>query len=142
MISELDASTYQTLHRSVVGRSDDALLSALVAVGVERGLGRALALRGEAFVPARLDGRSGGIHYLVTWPGGAQSFHMIVADGRCTTGIGPPSTARITLEVSAPNLLRMCAGVLAPQLAYFQGTLKVTGDMLFAQALANAFRKP
>lgn len=138
---EFDASTTQKLRESVRGRSDEELLEALAECGFERTLLEALARRSEVFLPARAEGRAGGIHYVVSSPDGERSFHMVIADRRCTSGLGPPPSARITLHVSAPDLLRICAGLVAPQLAYFEGKLKVSGDMLFAQALGNAFRK-
>ena len=53
---------------------------------------------------------------------------------------GAPESARVTLSLSAPDFLRLVTGKLNGQTAFFQGKLKLSGDMMFAQTMQGWFR--
>src|SRR4029079_17486220 len=76
----------------------------------------------------------------VNAPEGKLSYQLKVADGKCTLVKGSPESARVTLALSAPDFLRLVTGKLNGQTAFFQGKLKLSGDMMFAQTMQSWFK--
>ena len=80
------------------------------------------------------------IQYDVNAAGGKHSYQLKVADGKASLQKGAPESARVTLTLSAPDFLRLVTGKLNGQTAFFQGKLKLAGDMMFAQTMQSWFK--
>ncbi len=90
------------------------------------------------FRPERAQGVKAMIQYDITGEGGG-TFHVDIAEGKCSVGVGPAAAPNLTLTVSAPDWLDMTAGKLNPQLAFMSGRLKHKGDMGLLMKLAGMF---
>src|SRR5437016_6045451 len=72
-------------------------------------------------------------------PDATHSYHVVVADGTCSTGPGAGQEATVTLALSAPDFLRLISGKLNGMQAFMSGKLKLKGDMMLAQSMQTWF---
>jgi len=123
----------------VEGRSDEEITREVEARGVETFIATVVEGIAEAFLPDRAAGQSAVIQYNVTPSGQTYAYQLKVADGKCEMVKGAGGPARVTLNLSLPNFLRLIAGKLNGMLAFMTGKLKLQGDMLFAQVMQGWF---
>ncbi|HEV8306208.1 MAG TPA: SCP2 sterol-binding domain-containing protein [Methylomirabilota bacterium] len=90
------------------------------------------------FKPDRAQGVKAVIQYDITGEGGG-TYHVDIADGKCSVQPGPAPTPTLTLTMAAPDWLDMTAGKLNGQMAFMSGKLKLKGDMGLAMKLAGMF---
>jgi putative sterol carrier protein len=90
------------------------------------------------FKPDRAQGLRAVIQYDITGPGGA-TYHVDIAEGRCTLHEGPAATPTLTLTMAAQDWLDMLAGKLNGQVAFMSGRLKHKGDMSLLMRLPGLF---
>jgi putative sterol carrier protein len=139
-MADFQASSPEELRALIEGRSDDEINAGLKASGVEKALDDVFEGMVQAFIPEKAAGQSAVIQYDVNAPDGKQSYQLKVADGKCKVLKGSPESARVTLTLSAPDFLRLVTGKLNGQTAFFQGKLKLSGDMMFAQTMQSWFK--
>jgi putative sterol carrier protein len=139
-MAEFNASSPEELRALLEGRSDDEINGALKEGGVDKALDKVFQGMVEAFLPAKAGGQSAVIQYDVNAPDGKHSYQFKVADGKCSVSKGAPDSARVTLTLAAPDFLRLVSGKLNGQTAFFQGKLKLAGDMMFAQTMQSWFK--
>jgi putative sterol carrier protein len=134
------ASSPEELKALIEGKSDDDINNALKEGGVDAALDKVFEGMVEAFLPAKAGGQSAVIQYDVNTPDGKKSYQLKVADGKAQCLKGSPESARVTLALAAPDFLRLVTGKLNGQTAFFQGKLKLSGDMMFAQTMQSWFK--
>lgn len=134
------ASSPEELKALIEGKSDDEINAGLKEGGVELALDKVFEGMVEAFLPAKAGGQSAVIQYDVNTPDGKKSYQLKVADGKAQSLKGSPESARVTLTLNAPDFLRLVTGKLNGQTAFFQGKLKLSGDMMFAQTMQSWFK--
>jgi putative sterol carrier protein len=139
-MAQFDASSPQELAALIEGRSDDEINEGLKASGPETALDKVFVGMVEAFLPEKAGGQSAVIQYDVASPAGTHSYQLKIADGKCQLVKGSPESARVTLSLAAPDFLRLVTGKLNGQTAFFQGKLKLAGDMMFAQTMQSWFK--
>ena len=59
-----------------------------------------------------------------------------------TTTRDPETPARTTLEMSAPDFLRLATGTEMPMAMFQDGRIKISGDLFFAAQLQGMFEIP
>jgi putative sterol carrier protein len=134
------ASSPEELKALMEGKSDDEINAGLKEGGVDEALDKVFEGMVEAFLPAKAGGQSAVIQYDVNTPDGKKSYQLKVADGKAQSLKGSPESARVTLTLNAPDFLRLVTGKLNGQTAFFQGKLKLAGDMMFAQTMQSWFK--
>jgi putative sterol carrier protein len=139
-MADFQASSPEELRALIEGRSDDEINAALKTTGVEKALSAVFDGMVQAFIPEKAAGQNAVIQYDVNGPDGKQSFQLKVLDGKCTAMKGSPESARVTLALATPDFLRLVTGKLNGQTAFFQGKLKLSGDMMFAQTMQSWFK--
>lgn len=139
-MADFQASSPAELRALIEGRSDDEINAGLKAGGVASSLDKIFEGMVEAFLPEKAGGQSAVIQYDVSAPDGKHSYQLKVADGKCQLGKGAAESARVTLTLAAPDFLRLVTGKLNGQTAFFQGKLKLSGDMMFAQTMQSWFK--
>ncbi|TWW72782.1 sterol carrier protein 2 isoform X2 [Takifugu flavidus] len=76
-------------------------------------------------------------------PGGATARWVVdVKSGQGSVTVDPDKKADCTLTLSDADLLALMTGKLNPQTAFFQGKLKISGNMGMAMKLQNLQVKP
>ena len=90
------------------------------------------------FKPERAQGVNAVIQYDITGEGGG-TYHVEIADGKCTLREGPAAAPKLTLMMAAPDWLDMVTGKLNGQMAFMSGKLKHKGDMGLLMKLASMF---
>ena len=139
-MADFQASSPEELRALIDGKSDDDINAALKATGSASALDKVFEGMVEAFLPAKAGGQSAVIQYDVASPDGKLSYQLKVADGKAQLLKGSQESARVTLALSAPDFLRLVTGKLNGQTAFFQGKLKLSGDMMFAQTMQSWFK--
>ncbi|HEX7672475.1 MAG TPA: SCP2 sterol-binding domain-containing protein [Polyangiaceae bacterium] len=139
-MADFQASSPEELRALIEGRSDEEINAGLKASGVEKSLDAVFDGMVKAFIPEKAAGQSAVIQYDVNGPDGKLSYQFKVLDGKCVVSKGAPDSARVTLTLAAPDFLRLVTGKLNGQTAFFQGKLKLSGDMMFAQTMQSWFK--
>ncbi|HEX4478601.1 MAG TPA: SCP2 sterol-binding domain-containing protein [Polyangiaceae bacterium] len=137
---DFTATSPEELRALIAGRSDDEINAGLRTSGVGPALDKVFEGMVAAFLPEKAGGTSAVIQYDVNGIDGKHSYQLKVADGKCQFQKGSPDSARVTLTLSAPDFLRLVTGKLNGQTAFFQGKLKLSGDMMFAQTMQSWFK--
>jgi len=139
-MADFQASSPEELRKLLEGRSDDEINAGLKQSGTEAALDKVFQGMVEAFIAEKAGGQSAVIQYDVTGPDGKHSYQLKVAGGKASLSKGTPESARVTLALAAPDFLRLVTGKLNGQTAFFQGKLKLSGDMMFAQTMQSWFK--
>ena len=71
--------------------------------------------------------------------GKTHTYQVAVAEGKCSIKPGSPDKARVTLTIALPDFLRLVTGKIKGQQAFFNGKLKLAGDMMFAMTQESWF---
>ena len=137
---DFTATSPEELRALIAGRSDDEINAGLRTSGVGPALDKVFEGMVAAFLPEKAGGTRAVIQYDVNGIDGKHSYQLKVADGKCEFLKGSPESARVTLTLSAPDFLRLVTGKLNGQTAFFQGKLKLSGDMMFAQTMQSWFK--
>ncbi|TCP50095.1 SCP-2 sterol transfer family protein [Tamaricihabitans halophyticus] len=99
-------------------------------------------------LPHYLDaGAAAGLRATVGWEvtgpaGRAERFGLTIDDGVATVRAGQPEAPRVTLRLSAVDLLGMVTGNGDPAIMVLGGELELLGDASFALRLIRLFRVP
>lgn len=133
-------NTPEDLAKVIDGRSDAELNEGIAALGVDQALDKVFEGMEQAFDADAAGGQSAVVQWDIDTPEGRRSYSVKIAEGKCATARGPAESPRVTLQVSTPNFLRIVTGKLSGTQAFFQGQLKLQGDMMFAQTQQNWFR--
>ena len=117
---------------------DDATINEFVAAAdAQAVLDRVFALMGQHFVAERAGGDGGVVQWDVATPSGVHTYHLTIEGGTATGTRGAVPQPRMTLAVSTPTLLRICAGRLDPITGFTTGKIKLTGDMMFGAKMSG-----
>ncbi|GAA2626072.1 SCP2 sterol-binding domain-containing protein [Actinomadura fulvescens] len=119
---------------------DDAVIGQFVqAAGVDDVLDRIFGLMGTRFLPEKAGDDGGSVQWNIDTPDGVRTYHLLIAGGRAEGGRGAPDKAKVTLGMSLPNLLRLCAGRLNGVTGVMTGKIKISGDMMFGAKMQGWF---
>jgi putative sterol carrier protein len=139
-MAQFEANSPAELAALIEGRTDDEINAGLKESGAEAALDKVFEGMVDAFLPEKVGGQSAVIQYDVTSTEGTHSYQLKIAEGKCELVKGSPESARVTLALAAPDFLRLVTGKLNGQTAFFQGKLKLAGDMMFAQTMQSWFK--
>ncbi|MGH9068384.1 MAG: SCP2 sterol-binding domain-containing protein [Acidimicrobiales bacterium] len=132
----------EELVQLVDGRTDAEIADAVGALGTDAVLARALNGMVDAFVPERAGHQAAVVQWDVTVPDGLRSWQFTTEDGTASVVEGTPAPARVTLALALPDFLRFLAGRLDGMQAFMSGRLRVSGDLMLAQAMQSWFDRP
>lgn len=90
------------------------------------------------FKADRAQGVNAVIQYDITGDGGG-TYHVEIADGKCTLREGPAASPKLTLTMAAQDWVDMVSGKLNGQMAFMSGKLKHKGDMGLLMKLPSLF---
>lgn len=93
----------------------------------------------QRFLPDKAAGKSAVIQYDITLPDSAQSWQVVVGDGKATTTKAGDKEPNVTLVLASADFLRVISGKLNGVQAFMSGKLKVKGDMMLAQTMQGWF---
>jgi putative sterol carrier protein len=142
MSNEWVINTPEELARTIDGRSDEEIKAGLSTLGIDTALDRVFAGMVDAFLPDRAKNEKATVQWDLATAEGQRPYHLVVADGKCEYRRGSAPDARVTLAIRVEDFLRLITGKLNSMQAFFQGKLKVSGDVLFAQGQEAWFKKP
>lgn len=123
----------------IEGRSDDEVASAVAAKGTDDLLRRAFDSLAGGFAPERAPGASAVIQWDLGTAEGTRSWQLEVEDDRARVAPGSAAVPRVTLALGVADFLRFVAGRLDGMQAFMSGRLRVSGDLMLAQAMQAWF---
>ncbi|HVU01700.1 MAG TPA: SCP2 sterol-binding domain-containing protein [Polyangiaceae bacterium] len=132
-------STPKQLADTIEGRSDQEITEVVTAMGVEPALEKVFAGMKDQFLPAKAGSQSAVIQWDVATGGKTYQWQVTVAEGKCTVAPGTAAKPRVTLQIALPDFLRLVTGKIKGQQAFFNGKLKLSGDMMFAMTQESWF---
>jgi putative sterol carrier protein len=133
------AASSADLAAMIEGKSDDEIVAVIKERGEDSVFGGVFDEMAKRFLPGKAVGKNVVIQYDITTPDGIRSYHLVVADGTCTTSPGAGQEATVTLALSGPDFLRLISGKLNGMTAFMSGKLKLKGDMMLAQSMQTWF---
>jgi alkyl sulfatase BDS1-like metallo-beta-lactamase superfamily hydrolase len=95
--------------------------------------------------PAQAVGVTTSIRWCITGrpDDGTDIYQLELENGRCNVVRGDEAgDARLTITIDGVEFLRLVSGNSDPMQAYFQGRIKMTGDIMVAAKLASLFHIP
>lgn len=119
--------------------SDAEIDRAVAAIGVDAVMGQVLAAMAAAFSPEGAAGQSAVVQWDLTVGEGVRSWQLGVAEGRASVLEGSAAAPRVILALSLADFLRFAAGRLDGMQAFMSGRLRVSGDLMVAEALPRCF---
>ena len=137
----MDISNAKELSAILEGRSDQEILSQVKEMGLEDSLTKVFDGMTKAFLPAKAGTQSAVVQWDVLIDGATHTYQLKVDGGKATALKGAPEKARVTLAVDLPTFLRVITGKINGQQAFFNGKLKLSGDMMFAMTQESWFDK-
>jgi putative sterol carrier protein len=123
----------------VDGHSDDEIVAAATAFGVDQLIDEVLHGQWAAFQADRAAGQQAVILWEIAAPDAVHQRTITVDDGAWTIGPGPAASARLVLAMSLADFLRLQAGRIDGLDAFLNGKLKMAGDIGFPQTMQQWF---
>jgi hypothetical protein len=92
--------------------------------------------------------RAGNTNAVIHWnvgdrpDGGADTYELVIADGKCTLSPQPEHEPKLSLNLGAVDFLKVVSGNGNPVMMFMTGKLKAKGDLGLAANIANLFDIP
>jgi putative sterol carrier protein len=128
------------LHGLLAGRSEEEITSEVERQGIDAVLDRVFDLIAAAFLPDASAVESAIVQFDVTAPDGVHSYQLKFADDQCVVRKAHGEAARLTVSLAMLDFLRIIAGELDGMQAFSSRRLRLSGDVLLAQAMRGWFR--
>lgn len=140
---EMETNEEQRQLRDLIaGKSDEEILE--LASAQPGGLAGLVELT-MAGMPSALDSGAAQdcvVGYEVSGPAGVHPYRIEVNNDRVTVERRSPDDARVVLQLSGPDFLRLVSGLLDGTDAFMTGKMRIRGDVMFAPQIARMFRTP
>lgn len=132
-------SAQADLRQQISGKSDDEILAFADQQpgGIAALLDITVAGMPDALQPAAAADCV--IGYEISAPDGTHAYRVVVADGAATTERRDPDDARVVLQLSGPDYLRLITGLLDGTDAFMSGRMRIRGDVMFAPQVGRMF---
>ncbi len=95
----------------------------------------------DAFKADEAKGISAVFQYNLSGPDGGD-WNIVIKDQKCEIRKGQAENPDTTMKLSGADFVKMITGELNPMMAFTVGKLKIEGDMMKAQTLAQLFKAP
>src|SRR5207245_3195448 len=124
------------------GATDEQIVETVHQSGTQQVLDQTFQGMQEAFDPDKAGGVEATIQWAVTDDGEEHPYAFAISGGSCSVQRGQADSPRVTLTTDLVSFFRLIVGqAQGPQL-FFNGKLKVAGDLMFAQQVSGFFRQP
>jgi len=127
--------------RLIEGLSEQEIIAEVQRRGVDTVLGWVFGLIAAAFIPEAAAVESAVVQFDVTAPDGVHSYLLRFADHKCVVLKATGEAARLTISLALPVFLRIIAGELDGMQAFVDGRVRLSGDVLLAQAMRGWFNR-
>jgi putative sterol carrier protein len=135
----LDGVAPEQIAELLKNATDEQVLEGFRMVGVKGALDRTFQTMQEHFIPAKAQGVSAEVQWVVTDQGEEFPYNASIADGKCAITSGKSASPRVSLTADLVTFIRLIMGqAQGPQL-FMAGKLKVAGDLMFAQRVSDFF---
>ena len=140
--ARLDPDQVQQLAEAVQSLGDEELLQVLASQpgGYRATLDQAFDGMAAAYNPAKAT-REAVFQWDVTTPDGVETYTVECSE-TCTVEHSKAESPTVTLGLPLPDFLRLILGQLDGMQAFMTGKLKLTGDVMLAQAMQSWFDRP
>jgi putative sterol carrier protein len=94
-----------------------------------------------AFLADKAQGLAATYQFDISGDQGGQ-WYMVIKDGSCEVQKGTSAEAKITVNISDENFVKLITGKLDGTMAFMTGKLRLKGDMGLAMRLQGLFKLP
>ena len=122
--------------------SDEDILTGIRATGTKAVLDRIFQGMQERFAPAKAQGASVRIQWIVTDGGEEHAYMATIANGTCEIAPGKGEGATVVLGSDLVTFIRLITGQQNGAYLFMTGKLKVGGDLMMAQRIETFFDRP
>ena len=124
------------------GATDDQITETVHQAGTKEVLDQTFRGMQEAFDPDTAKDADAVLQWVVTDDGEEHPYAFTISGGSCSVERGQAESPRVTLTTDLVSFFRLIVGqAQGPQL-FFNGKLKVGGDLMFSQQVSGFFRQP
>ena len=139
---DLTQITPEAFAQLVGAATDEQIVEAMRAVGLDTALDRIFDGMAERFAPDKAKGVNETIQWVVTDQGQEYPYTATIADGACSTGRGRAEKSVVTLTTDLVSFVRLITGhAHGPQL-FMGGKLQISGNLMFATRVETFFDRP
>lgn len=126
----------------IANASDDEIVGAIGAVGVEPTLDRVFQGFEERFQADKAQDVQADIQFVVTADGTEHPYVVSINNGTCTTTRGKADDPKTALTTDLVSFLKLVTGNAQGVQLFMTGKLKISGDIMFSQRLMTFFQPP
>ncbi len=121
---------------------DDQIEEVIHSVGTEKTLTRIFEGFEERFVPAKAEGVSADILFVIKDDKEEHPYVVSIKDGTCTTRREQISDPKTTLSLKLLPFVKLVTGQADGMKLFMTRKLKISGDLMFAQRVMTFFDRP
>jgi len=125
----------------IEGLSEQEIIAEVQRRGVDTVLAWVFGLIAAAFIPEAVAVESAIVQFDVTAPDGVHSYLLRFADHKCVVLKATGEAARLTISLALPVFMRIVGGELDGMQAFINGRVRLSGDVLLAQAMRGWFNR-
>lgn len=139
---QIDAVTPEQFAELVAGASDEEIEEIIHAVGTKETLDRIFRGFEERFVPAKAEGVTADVLFLIKDGDQENPYTVSIADGKCSTKAETVSEPKTTLTTDVVSFVKLITGKEEGVALFMGGKLRISGDLMFAQRIMTFFDRP
>lgn len=122
--------------------SDDQIETLIHDAGAEPTLTRIFRGFEERFVPAKAEGVTADIQFLIKDEGEEHPYVVAIKDGTCETRRAKAEDPKTTLSLKLLPFVKLITGQADGMKLFMTRKLKISGDIMFAQRVLTFFDRP
>lgn len=122
--------------------SDDQIETVIHGVGTEATLTRIFKGFEERFVPAKAEGVTADVQFLIKDEGEEHPYVVAINDGTCGTRRTKADDPKTTLSLKLLPFVKLITGQADGMKLFMTRKLKISGDIMFAQRVLTFFDRP
>jgi putative sterol carrier protein len=126
----------------VASASDEEIEQVVHAVGTKETLDRIFKGFEERFIPAKAEGVTADVVFLIKDGGQENPYTVSIADGKCSTKAEAAGDPKTTLTTDVVSFAKLITGKEEGVALFMGGKLRIAGDLMFAQRIMTFFDRP
>ena len=122
--------------------NDQQIADVIHAVGTDKTLDRIFQGFEDRFLPEKAKDVDAQVLFVVDDEGTEHNYAVTIKDGSCSTGSGTVENPKTTLKTDLVSFIKLITGQADGIQLFMGGSLRVTGDLMFAQRIMTFFDRP
>jgi putative sterol carrier protein len=125
----------------IEGRAEREITAEVQRLGIDAVLSRVFGLIAGAFIPEAAALEFAVVQFDITAPDGVRCYQLRFAEQKCVVVKAGCDDPRLTISLPLALFLRIVGGEVEGLHAFVSGRLRLSGDVLLAQAMRGWFKQ-